>query len=231
MKAYVACILDDHPCTDTAMSFVNSDCPYIPLEEGSHCALLPVGLCYILLALGLSLSFRFCAVVDIEVCFRRFYYSMGSITVRKAWVSGESSPVIKDSLTHHPWFSRPGHPSMPIGLAISNGTALHFCFTSYIMLFLCCCVPMDVIFVTFYTSYMVYFIYRRLFLILFDNFYTACICIVCCVCCSHFTAIVHQFTCFCKSQVSPYRYMYVNCSPFEVLFSFSFSFFLSMYIA
>jgi hypothetical protein len=55
-----ACILDDHPCTDTrnhtAMSFVNSDWPYIPLLEGSHRALLPVGLHYKLLALGLSLS-------------------------------------------------------------------------------------------------------------------------------------------------------------------------------
>ena len=39
-------------CNHTATSFVNSDWPYIPL--GSHCALLPVGLCYILLALGLS---------------------------------------------------------------------------------------------------------------------------------------------------------------------------------
>ena len=54
----------------TATSFVNSDWPYIPLVDGSHCALLPVGLRYKLLALGLSLSFRFCAVIDIEVCFR-----------------------------------------------------------------------------------------------------------------------------------------------------------------
>ena len=51
-------------------SFVNYGWPYIPLEEGSHCALLSVGLLYILLALGLSLSFRFRAVVNIEVCFR-----------------------------------------------------------------------------------------------------------------------------------------------------------------
>jgi hypothetical protein len=54
----------------TQTSFLNSGWPYIPLEEGSQCALLPVGLRYILLALGLSLSFRFCAFVDIEVCFR-----------------------------------------------------------------------------------------------------------------------------------------------------------------
>ena len=35
----------------------------------------------------------------------------------------------------------------------------------------------------------------------FDNFYTTCIRTVCC---SHLTTIVHQLTCFCKSQLSPY---------------------------
>ena len=33
----------------------------------------------------------------------------GSFTMRKAWVSGESSPVVKGS-THLPWISRLGHP-------------------------------------------------------------------------------------------------------------------------
>ena len=37
---------------------------------------------------------------------------------------------------------------------------------------------------------------------------------------------MHQLTCFCKSQVSPYGYTCVNCSPSEVLLSF----FLSTYV-
>ena len=61
------------------------------------------------------------------------------------------------------------------------------------------------------------------YLLPFDNFYTASVHTVS----SHFTAIVLQLTCFCKSQVSLYGYMYVTS---EVLLSFSFSFFLSTYM-
>jgi hypothetical protein len=177
-----ACILDDHPCTDTrnhtAMSFVNSDWPYIPLLEGSHRALLPVGLHYKLLALGLSLSFRFCAVVNIEVCFRWLYYSVGSTTVRKAWVSGESSPVIKDS----------NPPSLVLKAgapiyAYSSPSVMVLPYTSYNMLFSCCCVPMD------YFCNLLYLLYGLFYIS--HNFYTACT-----VCCTHFTTFVHQLACF-----------------------------------
>ena len=48
-------------------AFVDSGQPYIPLEEGSHCALLPVGLRYMLLALN-SISLLCTVFVNIEVC-------------------------------------------------------------------------------------------------------------------------------------------------------------------
>ena len=139
----------------------------------------------ILLALGRSLSLSICAVVNIDLCFCWFYYSVGNITVRKAWVSGESSPVIKDSLTHHPWFSRPGHPSMP--RSCSNGTALHYCFTS---IFLCCCAAMDVICNLLHG----WFYIAQTILI---PFYTVSVVVISPPLCisSHV---------FCKSQVSPY---------------------------
>ena len=59
---------------------------------------------------------------------------------------------------------------------LSNGTALH-----YVLLCSYGCL-------------------LYILLIPFDNFYTVS------ACCSHFTAIVHQLTCFCRSQVSPFGY-------------------------
>ena len=103
----------------TVTSFVNSGRPYIPLEEGSYCALLPVGLRYILLLL-VSLCHSVTVLSSILRCvFVDFTTPWAvAITVRKAWVSGESSPVVKDSLTNHPWFSWPGHTLMPRSFAI-----------------------------------------------------------------------------------------------------------------
>ena len=54
-------------CNHMTTAFVDSGQPYIPLEEGSHCALLPVGLRYMLLALN-SISVLCTVFVNIEVC-------------------------------------------------------------------------------------------------------------------------------------------------------------------
>ena len=124
---------------------------------------------------------------------------MGSITVRKAWVSGESSLVIKDS-------PRPGHPHIIVIFVLLCSYGCNFC---------------NLLYGLFYKS--------QIILIPFDNFYTACVCTVS-ACCSHFTAIVHQLTCFCKSQVSPYPYVLIVAllkSCFSLFFLY---FFLSFFL-
>ena len=53
--------------------------------------------------------------------------AVGSFTMRKAWVSGESSPVAKDSFNPPPLVLKARAPTMPcLASWLSGVAALHF---------------------------------------------------------------------------------------------------------